>query len=124
MRIIKASDTESVEFATYRLRDVAINWYESWEVSRGEGAPPAVWDEFVEAFQGHFLPPEIKRATVDRFLRLKQNGRSVREYSLEFDSLARHAPTIVADMADRVHRYVMGYGSGDSAAIQPWSPSS
>ena len=32
------------------LRDVAINWYESWELSRGEGAPPAVWDEFVEAF--------------------------------------------------------------------------
>ena len=108
LRIIKASETESVELATYRLRDVAINWYESWELSRGEGAPPAVWDEFVEAFQGHFLPPEMKRARVDKFLRLKQNGRSVREYSLEFDSLARHAPTIVADMADRVHRYVMG----------------
>ena len=39
---------------------------------------------------------------------MRQNGRIVREYSLEFDSLARHAPTIVADMADRVHRYVMG----------------
>ena len=50
----------------------------------------------------------MKRARVDRFLRLKQNGRSVREYSLEFDSLATHAPTIVADMADKVHRYVMG----------------
>ena len=23
--------------------------------------------------------------------------------------MARHAPTIVADMADRVHRYVMGF---------------
>ena len=50
LRIIKASETESVEFATYHLQDVAINWYESWELSRGEGAPPAVWDEFVEAF--------------------------------------------------------------------------
>ena len=108
LRIIKASETESVELATYRLQDVAINWYESWELSRGESAPPAVWDEFVEAFQGHFLPPEMKRARVDKFLRLKQNGRSVREYSLEFYSLARHALTIVADMADRVHRYVMG----------------
>ena len=28
LRIIKASETESVEFVTYRLRDVAINWYE------------------------------------------------------------------------------------------------
>ena len=79
----------------------------SWELSRGEGAPPAVWDEFVEAFQGHFLPPEMKRSRVDKFLRLKQNGRSVREYILEFDTLARHAPTIVVDMADRVHSYVL-----------------
>ncbi|XP_070050484.1 uncharacterized protein [Nicotiana tomentosiformis] len=31
--------TESVELASYRLQDVAINWYESWELSRGEDAP-------------------------------------------------------------------------------------
>ena len=68
----------------------------------------SVCEEFVDAFQGHFLPLEMKRARVDRFLHLKPSGRSVREYSLEFDSLARHAPTIVADMVDRVHRYVMG----------------
>ena len=81
LRIIKASETESFELATYRLRDVAINWYEFWELSRGEGAPLVAWDEFVEAFQGHFLPPEMKRARVDRFLRMRQNGRSVREYT-------------------------------------------
>ena len=62
----------------------------------------------MEAFQGHFLPLEMKRARVDRFLLLRQNGRRVRECNLEFDSLARHAPTIVDDMVDRVHRYVMG----------------
>ncbi|XP_055806890.1 uncharacterized protein LOC129875624 [Solanum dulcamara] len=50
----------------------------------------------------------MRQARVDRFLQLRQNGRSIRDYSLEFDSLARHAPAIVADMADRVHRYVMG----------------
>ena len=29
LRIIKASETESVELVMYHLRDVAINWYES-----------------------------------------------------------------------------------------------
>lgn len=67
-----------------------------------------VWDGFVEAFLGHFLPPKMTRARVDRFLRLRQNGMSVRKYSLEFDLLARYAPTIVDDMVDRVHCYVMG----------------
>ena len=54
LRIIKASETESVELATYHLRDVAINLYESWELSGDEGAPPSVWDEFVEALYSHF----------------------------------------------------------------------
>ena len=111
LQLIKASSTESVELASYRLHEVAANWYESWQLSRGNDAPPAVWAEFTRAFLDHFLPPELRRARVDRFLNLRQNGRSVREYSLEFDSLARYAPTIVADMADRVHRYVMGLDS-------------
>ncbi|XP_060172210.1 uncharacterized protein LOC132603251 [Lycium barbarum] len=106
--LVRASETESVELASHRLRDVAAHWYESWELSRGEGATPATWDEFVTAFTHHFLPPELRRARVDRFLHLQQRGRSVREYNMEFDSLARYAPAIVADMADRMHRYVMG----------------
>ncbi|XP_019248522.1 PREDICTED: uncharacterized protein LOC109227779 [Nicotiana attenuata] len=32
----------------------------------------------------------------------------VREYSLQFDSLARYSPTIVSKMEDWVHRFVMG----------------
>ncbi|XP_060183265.1 uncharacterized protein LOC132613253 [Lycium barbarum] len=41
LHLIKASATESVELASYRLYDVAANWYESWELARGVGAPPA-----------------------------------------------------------------------------------
>ncbi|XP_070047169.1 uncharacterized protein [Nicotiana tomentosiformis] len=33
---------------------------------------------------------------------------SVREYNLQFDSLARYALTIVAMMEDQVHQFVMG----------------
>ncbi|XP_070007629.1 uncharacterized protein [Nicotiana sylvestris] len=33
---------------------------------------------------------------------------SVREYSLQFDLLARYAPTIVSKMEDRVHQFMMG----------------
>ncbi|XP_059291435.1 protein Ycf2-like [Lycium ferocissimum] len=38
---MRAFETEFVELASYRLRDVAINWYESWELSSGEDVPPA-----------------------------------------------------------------------------------
>ena len=89
LELINASETESVALASYRLYDVAANWYESWKLSRGDDASPAVWGDFSQAFLGHFLPPELRRARADRFLLLRQRGRSIRDYSLEFDSLAR-----------------------------------
>ena len=60
LELINASETESVALASYRLYDVAANWYESWGLSRGDGAPPAVWGDFSQAFLGHFLPPELR----------------------------------------------------------------
>ena len=106
--IMKASATESVELAAYRLQGIAINWFQSWRLSRGKDAPPPTWQEFSDAFLRHHMPPELRRARVDRFLNLRQDDMSVREYSVEFDSLARYAPAIVQNMEDRIHRYVMG----------------
>ncbi|XP_070040992.1 uncharacterized protein [Nicotiana tomentosiformis] len=37
LRVMKNTVTELVELASYRLQDVAVNWYESWELSRGPG---------------------------------------------------------------------------------------
>ncbi|XP_070010126.1 uncharacterized protein [Nicotiana sylvestris] len=108
LRVMKATATELVELSFYRLRDVAVNWYESWELPRGEDAPPEIWQEFTEAFLCYYLPPELRRARFDRFLTLWQGNMSVREYSLQVDSLARYAPTIVSNMEDRVHWFVMG----------------
>ncbi|XP_019258535.1 PREDICTED: uncharacterized protein LOC109236775 [Nicotiana attenuata] len=45
--------------------------------------------EFTEAFLRRYLPPELRRARVDRFLTLRQGNMSVRQYNLQFDSLAR-----------------------------------
>ncbi|XP_070057059.1 uncharacterized protein [Nicotiana tomentosiformis] len=102
LRVMKATATESVELASYRLHNVVVNWYKSWELSRGEDAPPALWQEFTEAFLRHYLQPELRLARVDRFLTLRQGNMSVREYSLQFDSLARYAPTIVSKMEDQI----------------------
>ncbi|XP_070046784.1 uncharacterized protein [Nicotiana tomentosiformis] len=49
---------------------------------------------------------------------------SVREYILQFNSLARYAPTIVSKMEDQVHRFMMGLelhflNDCMSASLQP-----
>lgn len=75
-----ASDTEAVELASYRLQNLAVFWYDSWERSTGPNAPPAVWKEFSEAFLRHYLLVEIRRARADKFLKLRQGNMTVREY--------------------------------------------
>ncbi|XP_070017185.1 uncharacterized protein [Nicotiana sylvestris] len=111
LQIIHATDVESVEFTSYRLRDVAVTWYETWKQTRGPNVPPVTWKEFSEAFLQQYLPIELRRARRDRFLHLEQGNMSVREYSMQFNSLARYAPTIVVDMNDRVHQFVSGLGA-------------
>ncbi|XP_070017380.1 uncharacterized protein [Nicotiana sylvestris] len=111
LQIIHATDVESVEFTSYRLCDVVVTWYETWKQTRGPNVPPVTWKEFSEAFLQQYLPIELRRARRDRFLHLEQGNMSVREYSMQFNSLARYAPTIVADMSDRVHQFVSGLGA-------------
>nr|XP_009775774.1 PREDICTED: uncharacterized protein LOC104225626 [Nicotiana sylvestris] len=103
-----ATDKKTVELAAFRLRDIAILWYEGWERSRECNASPANWENFSDAFLYQYLPREIQQTRVDQFLSLKQGNMSVQEYSLHFDSLARYAPSIVSTMRDRIHRFIAG----------------
>ncbi|XP_070050877.1 uncharacterized protein [Nicotiana tomentosiformis] len=103
LRVIKATATESIEIASYRLQDVVVNWYESWELSRGEDALPAVWQEFTEDFLCHYLPPELRRARVDMFLTLRQ-GHIMRDCS------TRGSTGIVQPA---------GYVAGSSSSVRP-----
>nr|XP_009774275.1 PREDICTED: uncharacterized protein LOC104224350 [Nicotiana sylvestris] len=69
--VMHASDTEAVELAYYRLRDLAIFWYDSWERSRGLNALLAVWKEFSKVFLCDYLPIEKRRGRAN-FLNLRQ----------------------------------------------------
>ncbi|XP_033515651.1 uncharacterized protein [Nicotiana tomentosiformis] len=105
-----ATKAESLELVSYRLQDLAAGWYRTWELSKETHAPPTSWREFSEAFLKHYMLVETKRARVNNFLNLHQGSMSAKEYDLQFNSLARYTPTIVANMEDRVHRYVVGLG--------------
>ena len=109
-RVMHISETEAVELASYQLKDVAVAWYEMWVDSRGPNAPPAVWQEFSQAFMEHFLPQELREAKVEKFLNFKQRNLSVREYSMRFTQLARFAPEMVSTQDARKHRFVIGLG--------------
>ncbi|XP_070017304.1 uncharacterized protein [Nicotiana sylvestris] len=108
LRVMKATETEWVELASYRLRGAAYSWFEMWENSRGEGRPPARWDEFVYAFMDHLFPAETMAARSTEFEVLKQGSMSVWEYHMEFVRLSKYAPQLVSTMDARVRRFVQG----------------
>ncbi|KAK4733525.1 hypothetical protein R3W88_007786 [Solanum pinnatisectum] len=60
--VMHIADTERVELAAYQLKNVARTWFDQWKKGRAEGAPPASWDYFEEAFLGRFIPRELKEA--------------------------------------------------------------
>nr|XP_009772718.1 PREDICTED: uncharacterized protein LOC104223066 [Nicotiana sylvestris] len=108
LRVMKATETEGVELASYRFREAAYSWFEMWEDSRGEGGPPARWDEFVDAFMDYFLPTETMAAHATEFEVLKQGSMSVWEYHMEFVRLSKYAPQLLSTMDARVWRFVQG----------------
>ncbi|XP_070056992.1 uncharacterized protein [Nicotiana tomentosiformis] len=108
LQVMRATETEGVELATYRLKGVAYSWYELWEDSREEASPPARWSEFADAFMDHFLPAKTREARAAEFENLKQGSRSVWEYHMEFARLSKYAIFMLPTMEARVHQFVQG----------------
>lgn len=78
---MRVSETDVVELVSDQLKDVSIAWHQMREISKGENAPIAIWEDFSKAFIDHFLPLELIEARVDEFLNLEQRDLSVREYT-------------------------------------------
>ncbi|XP_060195023.1 uncharacterized protein LOC132624230 [Lycium barbarum] len=51
LNVMKASATEYLELATYRLQGIAINWFQSWRLSWGRDALPPTWQEFSDEME-------------------------------------------------------------------------
>ena len=61
---------------------------------------------FKKTFLDRFFHKEIREAKVVEFINLRQRGRSVHEYSLEFIKLSKYAPFFVSDPRDQMSRFV------------------
>ncbi|KAH0643735.1 hypothetical protein KY290_035193 [Solanum tuberosum] len=100
LRVMHASVTEAVELASFRLRDVAILWYEAWERSRGPDAPPAEWEDFFEAFLAHYFPWE----TTEDLSKWIRDTRRDREQSKRTHTMGSYRDP-PGDFRPSFHRY-------------------
>jgi hypothetical protein len=66
------------------------------------------WVEFRNAFRAHYIPTGMMRKKHQEFMDLKQGGRSVHDYSKQFNHLAQYAPDQVDTDEKKKDRFMIG----------------
>ena len=102
------SSKENEELAAYNLNDVAHVWYEQWKEERLVREGPISWSSFKTSFLCRFFPLELREMKMQEFINIRQGSMSVKDYSLNFNQLSKHAPTMAADASAKMNKFVMG----------------
>jgi hypothetical protein len=66
------------------------------------------WVEFRNAFRAYYIPAGVMRKKRQEFMDLKQGGRSVHDYSKQFNHLAQYAPDQVDTDEKKKDHFMIG----------------
>jgi hypothetical protein len=66
------------------------------------------WAEFRDAFRAHYIPAGVTRKKRQEFMDLKHGGRSVHDYSKQFNHLEQYAPDQVNSDEKKKDRFMIG----------------
>jgi hypothetical protein len=66
------------------------------------------WVEFRNAFRAYYIPTDVMRKKRQEFMDLKQGGRSVHDYSKQFNHLAQYASDQVDTDEKKNDRFMIG----------------
>lgn len=106
--VMQVTKMESVELASYQMKDVAHLWFVQWKDCRGRNAAPVTWEVLVDAFLDRFFSRELREAKVKEFMNLRHGSMSLREYGLKFTQLSKYAPEVVTEPRARMRRFIYG----------------
>jgi hypothetical protein len=82
-------------FVTQQLHGDASAWWASYTATRPVDYQVS-WAEFCNAFRTHYIPTGVMRKKRQEFMDLKQGGRSMHDYSKQFNQLVQY----VSDQVD------------------------
>jgi hypothetical protein len=66
------------------------------------------WAEFRNAFRAYYIPAGVMRKKRQEFMDLEQGGRSMHDYSKQFNHLAQYAPDQVDTDEKKKDRFMIG----------------
>ncbi|XP_070022854.1 uncharacterized protein [Nicotiana sylvestris] len=95
-------------FIVFQLRRASYQWWSAYELDNPTEAASLTWTQFSDMFLREYVLQSLKDAWRAEFEKLRQGAMTVSEYVFHFNDLARHAPTLVATVRQRVHRFIKG----------------
>jgi hypothetical protein len=106
-RLLHCTEVHKTLFDAQHLRGDASAWWANYTANR-----PAdyhvPWAEFRDAFRAYYIPTSVMRKKHQEFMDLKQGGRSVHDYSKQFNHLAQYTPDQVDTDEKKKDRFMVG----------------
>ncbi|XP_075478816.1 uncharacterized protein LOC142519670 [Primulina tabacum] len=122
MRLLEIPDALKVDVIVPFLEGKASKWWEAVSPAMLT-AGPITWQRFRDAILKQYFPAEVRLQKLSEFENLTQTSdMSVVEYTSQFNSLGSYAPTIMADVALKLHRFKKGLNSRIQSALAVYQP--
>ncbi|KAJ4792483.1 polyprotein [Rhynchospora pubera] len=105
-RICRAPEANRVELAAHYLENAARFWWENEKLNFEGDQERIPWVWFEEKFKEEFVGELQQEEQRQRFMTLKQEGRTVAEYNATFTALSKYVPDIRGN-APRYRRHYL-----------------
>jgi hypothetical protein len=106
-RLLRCIEVQKTLFATQQLQGDASAWWVNYTATHPVDYH-VPWAEFHDAFRSYYIPTGVMRTKRQEFMDLNQGGRSVHDYSKQFNHLAQYAPHQVNTDEKKKDRFMIG----------------
>jgi hypothetical protein len=105
--LLRCTEVQKTHFTAQQLWGDASAWWANYTVTRPADYQVS-WAEFCDAFRAYYVPASVMRKKHQEFMDLKQGGKSVHNYSKQFNHLAQYASDQVNTDEKKNDRFMIG----------------
>jgi hypothetical protein len=105
--LLRCTEVQKTLFTAQQLWGDASAWWANYTATRPTDYQ-VPWAEFRNAFRAYYIPAGVMRKKRQEFMDLKQGGRSMHDYSKQFNHLAQYAPDQVDMDENKKDRFMIG----------------
>ena len=105
---MKCPPEYQVHCGNYMLKGEAHFWWKGAQRAITPEEGYISWNQFKEAYLCKYYPVVARHKCQTAFLELKQGDKTVEDYDLEFNKLARFCPEYVSNEKMKIDRFIAG----------------